>query len=94
MAALERRNYVQSENLSDQRQAVETDTLPRDGLGFPDNVAFYFEHLNQLGLAGIFQAGNQVPLFDASGKQNGVRVISKYRLTDLGLRFVRACIGA
>jgi hypothetical protein len=50
-------------------QKVETDTLPRDGLDFPDNVGFYFEHLNQLGLAGIFQVGNQVPLFDTSRKK-------------------------
>jgi hypothetical protein len=72
---------------------IETDALPRDELAFPDNVGFYMEHLHQLGLAGIFQHGNQVPLH-ADGKQTGIRVISKYRLTDLGQRFVRACLGA
>jgi hypothetical protein len=51
---------------------IETDTFPRDGLMFPKNVGFYFEHLSQLGLAGIFQERNQIPLLDPSGsrKQN------------------------
>jgi Abortive infection alpha len=71
---------------------IETDALPRDELAFPNNIGFYMDHLHQLGLAGIFQHGNQVPL-STGGKQTGVGVISKYRLTDLGHRFVHACIG-
>jgi hypothetical protein len=85
-------DYNNATNLFSGRK-VEIDTLPRDNLIFPGNVSFYLDHLYQLGLAGIFQQGNQAPLFDASGKQNGVRVSSKYRFTDLGQRFVRACIG-
>lgn len=72
-------------------QKIQTDGLPRDKLAFPDNVRFYMEHLHQLGLAGIFQHGNQFPLL-TEGKQTGVKVVSKYRLTDLGQRFVHACI--
>lgn len=71
---------------------VEVDEFPRDGLTFPDNLNFYFARMSQLGLAGIYQEGNQEPLFDESRQQIGVRVRSKYRLTDLGQRFVRACI--
>jgi len=71
---------------------VEVDRLPRDDLSFPENVPFYFEHLNQLGLAGIFQIGNQEPLFDGEPKvQVGIRSRCEYRLTDLGRRFIRAC---
>src|SRR5262245_13574847 len=51
---------------------VEVDEFPRDGLAFPDNVNFYFAHMTQLGLAGIYQEGNQEPLYDASNKQSGV----------------------
>jgi hypothetical protein len=71
---------------------VEVDEFPRGGLTFPDNVGFYFDHMYQLGLAGIYQEGNQEPLLDESRQQIGVRVRSKYRLTDLGHRFARACI--
>jgi hypothetical protein len=72
---------------------VEVDELPRAGLTFPENVPFYLEHLNQLGLAGIFQIGNQEPLFGGNPRvQVGTRARCEYRLTDLGQRFVRACI--
>lgn len=72
---------------------VESDALPRDELLFPNNIGFYFQHLDKLGLAGIFQHGNQEPLFDAMRQQNGVRVRCKYRLTDFGAKFVQACVG-
>jgi len=56
---------------------VEVDQLPRDDLSFPENVPFYFEHLNQLGLAGIFQVGNQEPLFGGESKvQVGTGVVA------------------
>jgi hypothetical protein len=70
---------------------IEIDSFPRQDLTFPENVNFYMEHLNQLGLAGVFQVGNQEPLYEANN-QIGVRVRSKYRLTDFGVRFVAACI--
>jgi hypothetical protein len=71
---------------------VEVDKLPREGLAFPDNIQFYFEHLNQLGVAGIFQIGNQEAL-GKPGVQTGIRVPCHYRLPDFGQRFVKACIG-
>jgi hypothetical protein len=77
---------------------VEVDQFPRNDLSFPENVEFYIEHLNQLGLAGIFQVGNQEPLFGPTPQfqggsqiQVGIRSRCEYRLTDLGRRFVRAC---
>jgi hypothetical protein len=54
---------------------IEVDALPRDRLVFPENVQFYSQHLDKLGLAGIFQAGNQEALI-GGGKQTGVRVRS------------------
>lgn len=73
---------------------VEIDDLPRDDLVFPDNVGFYLNHLSQLGLAGIYQQGNQEALYDGppATKQVGIRARCKYTLTDLGERFVRACV--
>ena len=70
---------------------IELDALPREGLAYPGLVSFYLQHLNQLGLAGIFQAGNQEPLFDAQRQQNGVRIRAKYRLMEFGAAFVDAC---
>jgi hypothetical protein len=58
-------DYVWTREFDDQQKVfvgqnnVEVDKLPREGLAFPDNIQFYFEHLNQLGVAGIFQIGNQ-----------------------------------
>ncbi|HXC29508.1 MAG TPA: DUF4393 domain-containing protein [Stellaceae bacterium] len=75
---------------------IEIDELPRDKIRFSDNVPFYFQNLDKLGLAGIFQQGNQEPKFDQGPprRQVGTRVRSKYRLTDFGRRFVQACVGA
>jgi hypothetical protein len=69
---------------------TEIDALPRDQLVFPNNVAFYMQHLNNLGLAGVFQVGNQEVL-SSGGQQTGVRIRSQYRLTEFGASFVRAC---
>jgi abortive infection alpha-like protein len=71
---------------------IETDALPRQGLMFPDNVNFYMDHLDQLGLAGVYQEGNQDPIHEPDGKQIGVRVTCNYRLKEFGRRFVAACI--
>jgi hypothetical protein len=84
------RTFNPATNLFYGPPVIEVDSLPRDQLVFPDNVPFYLQHLDKLGLAGIFQVGNQEALFDG-GKQTGVRVRSTYRLTDFGEAFVRAC---
>jgi hypothetical protein len=68
---------------------VEIDELPKDDLVFPNNVQVYMQHLDKLGLAGVFQQGNQEPLF-TERTQTGVRVRSKYLLTDFGKQFVSA----
>ena len=87
------RDYNPSTALFYGAPKIEIDALPRDELVFPNNVPFYLQHLNNLGLAGIFQDGNQQALFeeDGGGQQTGVRVRSKYRLTEFGAAFVRAC---
>jgi hypothetical protein len=74
-------------------KAVEVDALPRKGLVFPENIPFYLEHLAQLGLAGIYQQGNQEALYDGppATKQTGIRSRCQYMLTDFGGRFVQAC---
>jgi hypothetical protein len=71
---------------------VEIDELPRNDLMFPDQVPFYIEHLNHLGLAGIFQIGNQEALFESDTRnQIGIRSRCEYRLSDLGQRFMQTC---
>jgi hypothetical protein len=84
------RTYNSTTNLFYGPPAFEVDALPRDQLVFPDNVPLYMQHLDKLGLAGIFQVGNQETLVDG-GKQTGVRVRSTYRLTEFGEAFVRTC---
>ena len=87
------RDYDASTALFHGPNKIEVDDFPRSNLAYPDNVGFYFDHLAQLGLAGIYQQGNQEALFDTPRtSQIGVRVRSKYTLTDSGVRFVRACI--
>jgi hypothetical protein len=56
---------------------IERDDLPRVGLLFPENVPFYMEHLDHLGLAKIVQQGHQEGLHNG-GRQTGVRVRCKY----------------
>ena len=72
---------------------IETDELPKNDLIFPQDIPFYMDHLYQLGIAGIFQDGNQTAIYSEHGKQSGTRIISKYKLTEIGNRFVAACIG-
>jgi Abortive infection alpha len=52
-------DYVYTKALNDLTKlfsgesTIEVDAFPRDGLSFPNNISFYFDHLNQLGLSGI-----------------------------------------
>ncbi|WP_211476032.1 DUF4393 domain-containing protein [Acidiphilium multivorum] len=86
------RDYDRKLNLFTGASRVEVDELPRTGLTYPENVQFYMNHLHQLGLAGIFQQGNQEPIFgNEPREQVGVRVRSQYMLTDFGQRFIHAC---
>jgi hypothetical protein len=96
-------NYETETALFQPDSKVEVDDFPKDDLTFPQNVPFYFEHLDKLGLAGIYLQGKQEPIYgdrkhDEMGFpmpliQVGVRVRYKYRLTELGRRFVQACVG-
>jgi hypothetical protein len=89
--------YVHTEDYDQQTNLfhghkIEIDNLPRDGLFYPENVAFYMQHLDKLGLAGVYQDGNQEPLFlPGTRNQIGIRQRSKYRLTPFGDAFMRAC---
>jgi hypothetical protein len=97
------RRYVWASEYDAQRnlfgpRSIEVDDLPRDGLRFGGNVPLYMDHLHQLGLAGIFQEGNQIPITaDKPGTsppvktQIGVRANCQYRLTPWGEQFIRAC---
>jgi hypothetical protein len=73
-------------------QEVEVDSFPIDQLQFPNNLGFYFQHLESLSLAHIQQVGLQEPI-KLDGTQTGIRVRCKYKLTELGLHFARACTG-
>jgi hypothetical protein len=85
-------NFDHQRNLFTGTHKIEVDDLPRTGLIYPDNVPFYFEHLNQLGLAGIFQQGNQEAIYGNEPRvQVGIRARCQYKLTNLGQRFARAC---
>jgi hypothetical protein len=76
------------------REATELDEFPRDELAFPDNLSFYMNHLDQLKLAGIYEHRNQEPIFFEDGRQWGVRIYSRYRLTQFGASFLQACTPA
>ena len=99
LSALKNRqfDYVHTQDFDQQTNLfrghhIEVDGLPREGLFFPENVNFYMQHLDKLGLAGVYQDGNQEPLFlPGTRNQIGVRVRSKYRLTPFGDAFLRAC---
>jgi hypothetical protein len=87
------RDYDSELRILSPQTTIDVDELPREGLVFPENVPFYMEHLTQLGLAGIYQVGNQKSIYAVSEprKQVGVWVQNECRLTEMGRRFVQAC---
>ena len=74
---------------------TEVDEFPKEELILPENVEFYMAHLNLLGVAGIFQVGNQRTFYEVGHPElkKGTRVRSEYRLTEIGKRLARACLG-
>lgn len=48
-------------------------------------------HLNSLNLAGIWQRGNQVPIYN-NNTQTGVDIYNEIRLTEFGMLFAEAVI--
>jgi hypothetical protein len=63
---------------------VETN-FPRHNLAFPDNLLFYMNHLQQLGLATLG------PQQDRSISWPQTRFRFQFLLTDTGARFLEAC---
>lgn len=70
---------------------IEVDELPRDDLLFGENVHSYMQRLYHLGLAGIFEVHRE-PTHHGDGRKNGERIAYGYRLTELGVVFVDACV--
>jgi len=67
--------------------------FPVDNLAYPENYAFYMDHLYSLNIAGIWQQGNQKPIMDKeTNKQIGVEINSLAQLTPFGQLFSKACI--
>ncbi len=88
-------DYIFTEDLNREtnlfvNRQVEQDTLPRNDLDFPNNISFYMNHLDVLGLAKLLQLGHQEPI-EFNGVQTGTRVRCRYSLTKLGTAFVSAC---
>jgi len=65
--------------------------FPLSELVFPDNFYMYMDHLNSLGLAGIWQLGAQEPILE-NGTQTGVFINNAIRLTVFGETFAKACV--
>ncbi|MEO1671116.1 MAG: DUF4393 domain-containing protein [Cyanobacteria bacterium J06631_2] len=67
--------------------------FPIDRLIFPENFVIYMDHLYSLNLAGIWQEGNQEPIFEGEPAiQIGVNITSYAQLTSFGRMFAQACI--
>lgn len=71
---------------------TERNEFPTDALAQPSLFFLYMDHLHHLGLAGVWQHGNQTPTNDKSGAQTGTRIESRITLTQFGEMFCRACV--
>lgn len=69
---------------------IEIDELPTEGLVFPENIAFYREHFEKLGLL-IYDAEKPMQPIMNGNQQTGGRNFYNYRLTGLGRKFMMAC---
>jgi hypothetical protein len=66
------------------RDGIERDELPRDVLEYPDSLGFYMDHLQQMNLAGLFEDYKNQEAIIKDGKQWGVFIFTRYRLTQFG----------
>ncbi|ALF55792.1 hypothetical protein ACX27_27760 [Nostoc piscinale CENA21] len=74
------------------KQVIENE-FPTNKLIFPENFAVYMDHLHSLNLAGIWQQGNQEPIFEGEAAiQTGVNITSYAQLTSFGSMFAQACV--
>lgn len=73
---------------------VVKDDFPIDKLFMPERFDFYINHLNTLGLAGLYREASE-PIYESidsiNRKQSGTRQQLFLRLTHLGKDFVSAC---
>jgi len=84
--------YDKASNTFSPRE-IRSNQFPVDNLASPENYSFYMDHLHSLNLAGIWQQGNQDPIYDKETKQqNGVEINSLAQLTPFGQLFSKACI--
>ena len=69
--------------------------FPVNKLIFPQNYLVYLEHLHSLNIAGIWEQGNQEPVYgEDQGQQVGVNITSRAQLTKFGRLFARVCVPA
>lgn len=80
-----------AENNTFSQNIVRENTFPLHCLDFSDNFFVYMNHLNSLGLAGVWQRGNQEAVFEA-GRQVGTIITSDIMLTEFGMMLSRACV--
>jgi len=76
--------------LFDEKEVLENH-FPLEKLVFPQNYFLYMDHLNSLNLAGVWQHGHQVPIYE-NDIQVGVNITSYARLTSFGHLFAKACM--
>ncbi|MDB9494847.1 DUF4393 domain-containing protein [Spirulina major CS-329] len=90
--------YRQCSSLDHQSQTFKSiklleNSFPLNQLIYPENFEIYLDHLHSLNLAGIWQVGNQEPIFDkARNIQTGVHIKSHIKLTRFGELFTQACV--
>lgn len=73
---------------------VLNDTFPVKQLVLPERLNFYINHLNSLGLAGLYDSQTATEYLregPIERKQTGLRSTASYLLTDLGKDFITAC---
>jgi hypothetical protein len=86
-----KRNYTMDLRADGRRfvnLVTEFEEFPTGILTFPANFNFYIDHLNNLGLAGLYKDDEQA--INDNGKQTGTRVFQSLRLTAMGERFMEA----
>lgn len=83
--------YLTTEGLS--RSLIESDQMTDAGvLNFPHNLGIYREHLDKLALIRWDVVSPMQPIIEDS-RQTGGRNYLRYKLTDFGSSFMRACGG-
>lgn len=82
--------YNQANNTFSAR-TITLNEFPTEKLAFPQNFFLYSDHLYSLNLAGIWQQGNQEPIYE-NNHQIAVNITSHAQLTSFGELFAKACM--